>query len=153
MQNHTNSSSFAVAVYWYLVEKSWTWALCSHAIKLGGHRHRRQLAHSKVLASPYFIPYLHRQKLVLFFFSLFFSPSKFRSFGLDPSRKEKASLTWWLHTMIDLIMERLWLISWQIGAKENIFHLREDRKSHPCIMSDITSEIHLFAFQDLISRC
>jgi len=40
-------------------------------------------------------------------FGVFFSPIKFRYFGLGPSRKEKAPLTWWIHTMIDLTVERL----------------------------------------------
>lgn len=40
--------------------------------------------------------------------------------------------------MIDLTMEGLWLIRWQIGAKENIFQLREEPTSHPCIMSNFT---------------
>lgn len=71
----------------------------------------------------------------LFFF---FSPSKSRYFGLYPSRKKKVPLTWWLHTTIDLTMERLWLIRWQTEAKENIFQLREEPTSHPGIMSDIT---------------
>lgn len=47
-----------------------------------------------------------------FGFVVVFSPRKFRCFELDPSRKEKVSLSWWLHTMIDLTMERLWLIRW-----------------------------------------
>lgn len=40
MQKHINSSSSpsAVDIYWYLVEKSWTWPLCARAIKLGHHR-------------------------------------------------------------------------------------------------------------------